>query len=545
MKKSLQKHALIIFFMVTGVFIQKVLAQDAFVVDSFLIAIDQADNDRNKIESLTGLSKYIQQFNLNDAVQYSAKALEIANDQKDILLRANAHLELGTLYIKIGNYIETFKHYEATERYFKELDLEAQSKAIKLYNNIGALHDRLEEYDLALEYYFRALGLINSGVDYPESYGFPAGLYNNIASIYERKDENKKAIDYYLKALESAEEKNDQANLGSIYNNLGKIYIKTGDHSLAKQQLWMSLKVRTSIDDRLGTAKSMYFLSNYYLDTSQEDSALFYAMQSHKLANELGHLETQCYSAMFLADAYDSLNNTASALKYHRLYKELSDSIISTEKVRELSNLRNKYELEELRKESMHTEQLLRVRYVAITGFLLLCITILILLFIVLRYKKNRIEHLKNQLEKDIEIKNRELTTNVMYLVKKNELINNVAKRLVQLLEQIRPENKNTIRQIIFDLNQEIDHDVWQDFEYRFNQVHNSFYDNLRKTFPELSPADRRLCAFLRLNLSTKEIAAITSQSAGSIDVARARLRKKLNLTNSDENLVDYLLLFD
>jgi DNA-binding CsgD family transcriptional regulator len=63
----------------------------------------------------------------------------------------------------------------------------------------------------------------------------------------------------------------------------------------------------------------------------------------------------------------------------------------------------------------------------------------------------------------------------------------------------------------------------------------------LRKQYPQLSPADEKLCAFLRLNMSSKEIAAITQQSIKSVEVARARLRKKLNLTNTSSNLVTHL----
>jgi DNA-binding CsgD family transcriptional regulator len=70
--------------------------------------------------------------------------------------------------------------------------------------------------------------------------------------------------------------------------------------------------------------------------------------------------------------------------------------------------------------------------------------------------------------------------------------------------------------------------------------VHNDFYDKLNEKFPNLSANEKRLCAFLRLNMSTKEISAITYQSINSITVARSRLRKKLEL-DSDENLISFL----
>ena len=71
------------------------------------------------------------------------------------------------------------------------------------------------------------------------------------------------------------------------------------------------------------------------------------------------------------------------------------------------------------------------------------------------------------------------------------------------------------------------------------------FYKALNKKFPDLTNNERKLCAFLRLNMSTKEISAITFQSVHSITIARSRLRKKLNITHSDISLTDFLLSID
>jgi DNA-binding CsgD family transcriptional regulator len=148
---------------------------------------------------------------------------------------------------------------------------------------------------------------------------------------------------------------------------------------------------------------------------------------------------------------------------------------------------------------------------------------------------------MQKNLTQDVEIKNKELTTNVMYLIRKNELINSVAERLLALEKQAGVSNAKALHDIIMDLQREADNDTWKEFELRFNQVHSDFYNKLRKLHPGLSPADEKLCAFLRLNMSSKEIAAITQQSTKSVEVARARLRKKLNLTNTTSNLVVYL----
>ena len=71
-------------------------------------------------------------------------------------------------------------------------------------------------------------------------------------------------------------------------------------------------------------------------------------------------------------------------------------------------------------------------------------------------------------------------------------------------------------------------------------EVHEDFYDALNKKFPDLTPNEKRLCAFLRLNMTTKEISAITHQSVQSINMARFRLRKKMNMEH-DDNLISFL----
>ena len=141
----------------------------------------------------------------------------------------------------------------------------------------------------------------------------------------------------------------------------------------------------------------------------------------------------------------------------------------------------------------------------------------------------------------DLDFKNKELTTNVMYLVQKNELINSVAKSLLTLKQNLGSENQLMIQKIVQNLNAESDNELWNEFEYRFQMVHTEFYKKLRSLHRNITPSEERLAALLRLNLSSKEISTITHQTIRSIEVARGRLRKKLNLTGTDVNLVTYL----
>lgn len=152
-----------------------------------------------------------------------------------------------------------------------------------------------------------------------------------------------------------------------------------------------------------------------------------------------------------------------------------------------------------------------------------------------------KLEH--DKLQQELEHRNKELTTNVMYLLSKNEFITSTAEKLTKAKMNFKKENQKIIQDVIRDLLMNSSKDVWKEFEVRFMDVHSDFYDNLNKKFPDLTPNEKKISAFLRLNMSTKDICAITYQSVRSIDMARFRLRKKMALDN-DENLVTFLAQF-
>ena len=76
--------------------------------------------------------------------------------------------------------------------------------------------------------------------------------------------------------------------------------------------------------------------------------------------------------------------------------------------------------------------------------------------------------------------------------------------------------------------------DEWKIFEHNFNQVHEEFFNQLKKQFPELTPKDLKLCAYIKMNLSTKEIAPLLNISIRGVETHRYRLKGKLNLNNGN-----------
>ena len=85
--------------------------------------------------------------------------------------------------------------------------------------------------------------------------------------------------------------------------------------------------------------------------------------------------------------------------------------------------------------------------------------------------------------------------------------------------------------------------DDWKIFQANFDLIHESFFRNLRSQYPDLTPNDLKICSLLRLNLTTKDIANFLGISLRGVEIARYRLRKKLQLP-TDKNLVDFLIEF-
>jgi AraC family chitin signaling transcriptional activator len=147
---------------------------------------------------------------------------------------------------------------------------------------------------------------------------------------------------------------------------------------------------------------------------------------------------------------------------------------------------------------------------------------------------------IKNQqLEQDYESKNRELAASTMSLIKKNEL-------LAMIKDDLKNSNENSqnrnIKSVITSINRNInEEDTWNVFAEAFNNADNNFLKNIKQIHTTLTPNDLRLCAYLRLNLSSKEIAPLLNISVRSVEIKRYRLRKKMDLTH-EQGLVEYIL---
>lgn len=142
------------------------------------------------------------------------------------------------------------------------------------------------------------------------------------------------------------------------------------------------------------------------------------------------------------------------------------------------------------------------------------------------------------QLQQEFENKNRELAVSTMNLIKKNELLSMIKDDLKKSGEGSERNLKSVISVINKNINED---DTWDMFKEAFNNADKDFLKKVKNAHPSLTPNDLRLCAYLRLNLSSKEIAPLLNISVRSVEIKRYRLRKKMDLPH-ELGLVEYIL---
>lgn len=158
------------------------------------------------------------------------------------------------------------------------------------------------------------------------------------------------------------------------------------------------------------------------------------------------------------------------------------------------------------------------------------------------RKEKGLIALQNSKLEGELQFRNKELATVTMHLVERGGILSGIKEELTAVIKRLNIPNLAHEFKPVFRMmsDTEKSDDDWNRFALYFDEVHNNFLSTLRTKYPQLSPTDLKLCAYLRLNLSSKEIAQLLNISLKGVEVSRYRLRKKLGLA-TEINLNDFL----
>lgn len=515
----------------------------------------QASSDPDqKANLLIKTGHLLEKKNLDSSLFYYKKALTLEKKITDTIL-AKVYCNIGTANLLKGN-IDICLEYQLKalkiyERYPPQQDV------IKVYNSMALVYFYQGDFEKALIKFNLVKDLLNKNIiTDPFKFNQAKGkLLNNIGIIYDNTHQEDRALEYFMQASTHSKKANDNENLSSVYSNMGIIYMKGKRYDLAEAILIEALNLRKKENNIFGLCKSNYHLGRLYKEKKQFDKAQEYLLTSLKYCQQANSSSSRASVLEELSLVMSGKGDYKNAYNYHVAYKSLSDSLFNKENQEKITQSEMQYKFDKESQSAKIAQNQKEVVYLIIAIVLILGIIIAVTMYR-LQQTKAKIQQLAKEsaemsnkelslsedtLKKELEFKNKELTTNIMYLLKKNEFNTEISARLMELKRQMKKSDQDTIQKIIVDIKNAQDDDIWKEFEVRFSQVYNDFYERLNIKYPDLTLNEKRICAFLRLNMTTKEICSLTRQSYNSLNVARARLRKKLNIQNEDINLVTFL----
>ncbi|WP_430810257.1 MULTISPECIES: triple tyrosine motif-containing protein [unclassified Carboxylicivirga] len=147
----------------------------------------------------------------------------------------------------------------------------------------------------------------------------------------------------------------------------------------------------------------------------------------------------------------------------------------------------------------------------------------------------------EEKLRNELQSKNKELAAIAMKTICKNEKLVDLQARIIAIKEDATKQLEQKLCDLLGFIEREISNDDWDDFELRFDLAHNNYIKKLKEEFAALTPHDLKICAYLKMNLSSKEIAQLLNMSVRGVENARYRVRKRLGL-DSSVNLTDWLM---
>lgn len=531
-------------------------------LDSLKQAIEAIEDPVKRAAEYCHQGDEISRYRLDSAIEFVDRASEIAENLHNDTLNARIYLAYGNAYLLRGNFDLSIENCFKAREIFSKYPNDKYN--LKLANLLGLIYFYQSEFVKARVHFEKAVELIEvfyekESIEAADKLG---RIYNNIGITYDNTEHLDEALEYYAKAATNSRKANELVTLASIYSNMGIIYIKTERFELAESILWEAFEIRKEQKDAHGLCKSCRHISNllnimgkYEEAKAYLDSGMVYCEEVASMPGTLGIWDG-------LVTYYSETGDYEKAFEAHVNLKMLGDSLFKIEAQERLASAELEYEYHRQRQQLMADQERDHLVAIIIVSILIFIVVLIVIMFFLQKtkarnqllakeralFEKERIElsnrqlsMRKENLENELEFKNKELTTNVMYLLKKNEFINEITDRLISLKKGMKKDNQKVVEKIIKDLQQAQDDDVWEEFELRFSQVYNDFYERLNQRFPNLTPSEKKLCAFLRLNMSSKEICALTRQSYNSLNVARARLRKKLDLNQKETNLISFL----
>jgi len=532
------------------------MKQDS-LIDLFYCMSQKTDNIIIKASALTLIGA---KFFENSYIEEARKPFEeiLLINEKDSIYKeiAEAHNYLSIIMSMEGRPIDAYKHNIALLDICKKHRLPLMPKA---YLNIGQFHYETKDYNQAETFYLQGIEIAEAIKISPHECGW---LLHRLGELYRTLNRTKDALFFINKAMNHWDKIDDERGKSFTMLQLAIVYDSLDNKKRAYEILNEINTICEENDYRLCQLKSLSYMGRL-------------AFSEKKYAKTIECIE-KCdamrlkYSIPFrfesnyklLAETYAAIDKPKKANESYKNYLiEVKSNLenenrITKEWVENNKDLLNKKEYLTILEERRNFDQKkmdLQHKYIAASCLVLLFIS----LFAFSLFQSNRksIKYQKKLLalnktiskqSEQLQIANEnvvkqkgalelELVKKLLMLSKQAEAVQKMDAQLKNMSES--SENMN-LRKLITNVKND---SIWNELDLQITQSNRLLFEKLSQKFDNLSQSDLRLCAFLKMNMRTKEIANLTFKNPASVKVARSRLRKKLGLTHSNTTISTFL----
>lgn len=507
----------------------------------FLNSLEPPLMDKNVIAMSDSLSLYYEneKYLFSKAIRWAELSLESYEAIGDVSKKAETEYHLAKLYFQKGQYHKTLLYAtDAQEIFRKNGD---STRLLDCFNMLGAVYYICRDFETSHRYFQM---FANGARAQRDSVRLIYALNNS--AQHSRPKDTDKAISLYLESIRLCKAINDSSLLGLVYLNIADTYIENGEYGKAEQSIADAAPLVKSVDNSGHYYRSLGILRMMQGNIEEAIFNLNKAVECYS-SGEFEIKRQFCLDVLHpiyasngqFVEAYNALN------EYFIADKENSSKNVYLELFRAKNEIKFNSEKERLKAQRSRLYLLLLSIISAAT---------IIMLSISFRVKKKgyavrqREIEVQNQVlvnekkENEIKTKNEILEIKKMQQFQMDMLVKDVIDKLNKLSKQLPDgETRQQMALICSDLRGYKGDGDWKEISQFIPEFNSTFFHNLLKDFPDLSINERRLCALLNMNMTTKEISDITKQSPHSINIARCRLRSKLNLTGRQESIQEFL----
>ncbi len=514
--------------------------------------------DSVKVNLLNNLGYKYWIVDANKSISFGEKALQLAEDINLLKGQARANRVIGVAYWSQGFHIKALDYLNDSHKIYITIDNKKGIANTRL--NIGMVYSDLKDYEKALSYYEQAINEF-TGL---ELKGRIATTFTKMGTILIELHKNEDALQYLMDALQMHIDNDFIYGVAEVHNRLGKLYFNKGEIEQAYYHIKKSMALGDQLSDTYGLTDNLIVYGKILHASNKIEEATVEISKALQLAKDNNLIQFELLAYEVLKELKKEQNKPEEAFTFYDKYIVLKDSLFNSEKSKEIAYLEFKNEIERQNKALLALKEKEKkdnlIKLILIISVISLSIAGYVIYVISKQRSKkskelsiktqehmeslnaltqNKLENseLKRQeLRRQLDFKNKELTSYALNFIKKNEVV----QQLQQTINKVKKSTTIEKGKLVTDLNKiirknlSIDKD-WEDFSRFFDDVHKGFYSTLKSKHEGLTTNDLKICSLIRLNLNIKETASILAISPESVKTARYRLRKKLELSPEQE----------